>query len=344
MGNAASAASLALALALAGCGGGDSTGGGGAISVASILPSPTPTPTPSGPPAAFMPARFRGVILANSPVILIDPDGVPTVKTWCDPNFVYSPTTIAQWGLGGYARGDMTLAKKAADWLISIQRPDGGFPLNFSCIYTGGQGYHLNAPWLSAIAQGNGISLLVRMYRITGDAAYLTAATAALKPLSLPMSRGGVQGMLNGSVWFEESPDPDFTDHTFNGSVFALLGIHDLWQIGGDLSAKALWEQGEASLRANLNAHWVWAPFAPGAPNLPDPWMVYNLPPVSLGVPNYLTDFYARVHIELYQEMFTRTLNPVYSNQAAILQDALAKYMALHPPVPPPAPPPPPPA
>jgi heparosan-N-sulfate-glucuronate 5-epimerase len=279
-----------------------------------------------------MPVRFASFILTAGPSVRFDTNGIPSVALWSTGEFVQNPTTIAQWGLGAYARADYETARKAADWLVAHQSANGGFPYDFNLDHPDPRAYHLKAPWYSAIAQGNSISLLSRMFISTGNTVYRDAAANALKPLMMPVAQGGLQGSVNGGVWFEEYPDPNFPSHVFNGSVFALLGIHDLAVLAGNADAQRLWAEGEASLAANINAHVVWAPFKTAG--LPDPWAVYDLPFNGVPeIPNYLTDFYMRVHIELMREMAARTGRPLYTTTADTLSVSLTSYLATHAPV-----------
>lgn len=319
---------VTLAVALASCGGDDGSGGGGVVAPP---PAPAPTPTPT-PPPALMPAFFSPVRLPPGPDIKYDAEGVPQVRIWCDQQIHYSPTTIAHWGLGAYARGEMDIARKAADWLLANQAPNGGFALMFDCWYPAGGGMWMRGPWYSAMTQGNVLSLLTRIWKVTGDTKYRDAAIRGLRIMTLTVEQGGVKSTLNGGVWFEETAVPGIENHILNGSIFGLMGIHDVWLYTGDTEAKTLWEAGEASQRANLNAHVIWAPFKDPTLKLPDPWMQYELPVNGLPeMPNYLTDHYMKVHIQQYLEMALRTNRPEYSQMATIMQGQLVKYLEMNP-------------
>ena len=50
----------------------------------------------------------------------------------------------------------------------------------------------LKAPWYSGLAQGQGISVLVRAHKESGDAAYLDAANRAFASFQKPIANGGV--------------------------------------------------------------------------------------------------------------------------------------------------------
>lgn len=293
-----------------------------------------PVQVVDNPPAAFMPVRFQPFTLEPGPTVQFDEDGYPRVIAGSTGVFQTNPTTIAQWGLGAYARGEWDTAKKAADWLLAHQDAQGGFPLLFEHTNNpadtpAGAGYHLTPPWHSAVTQGNSMSLLIRMWKVTGDIAYRVAAERALDVCDTLVADGGIQGTLNGKPWFEETPDPTYPNHILNGSVFCLLGIGDVATIAGNPKAIDLWTRGEDSLRSNINAHIVWHPLAAGAPSpLPDPWMVYDLQVNGFPVvPNYLTDFYGEVHCELFEEMATRTGQDTYRLTAQSLRASLTEYI-----------------
>ena len=80
--------------------------------------------------------------------------------------------------------------------------------------------------WLSAMAQGQVASLLLRVAAQTGDTALRDSATAALEPFFHDIDSSGVRAELDGHVWFEEyafEPVP----FTLNGFIVALLGLRD---------------------------------------------------------------------------------------------------------------------
>ncbi len=69
--------------------------------------------------------------------------------------------------------------------------------------------YSLDAPWLSAMAQGEGASLLIRVHQRNGHERYADAARRALRILDLPTAEGGVRAALGDGFFLEEYPtDP----------------------------------------------------------------------------------------------------------------------------------------
>src|SRR6185437_863165 len=92
-----------------------------------------------------------------------------------------------------------------ADWLKDTLVPNAsGFPVwmhNFDWEYRD----TLKAPWYSGLAQGQGISVLVRAYRETGRKDYLDAATEAARAFHAEVSQGGVACRdANNNLWIEE--------------------------------------------------------------------------------------------------------------------------------------------
>jgi heparosan-N-sulfate-glucuronate 5-epimerase len=138
--------------------------------------------------------------------------------------------TAAQWGLGAYERhlageGETWLgaARAAAEHLVSIQDADGGWSHHEPMPHT----FRLDPPWLSAMAQGEGASLLIRVHGETGDERFVKAARLALAPMRVPSSSGGVLASLDGVPILEEYPT-DPPSFVLNGAIFALWGVYDV--------------------------------------------------------------------------------------------------------------------
>src|SRR5262245_28085515 len=106
-----------------------------------------------------------------------DGDGIPMLDYRGHVGVQYNPIAIAQWGLGNYNRYRQSPQPErrarmlaAADWLVRNLSPNPrGVPVwkhNFDWEYRD----PLKAGWYSALAQGQGISLLCRAHRETGRA------------------------------------------------------------------------------------------------------------------------------------------------------------------------------
>jgi hypothetical protein len=144
---------------------------------------------------------------------------------------------------------DLARFLRVSDWITRHGEDRAGsfvFPYEFP--------YHgLAARWISALGQGRMLSVLARAYEISGERRHLAAAQGALKPFEAPVAEGGVQARFpDGGIAFEEYPLPK-PNLVLNGLITALVGLHDLGDIGGDARARELCANGLLSLRRNLH-------------------------------------------------------------------------------------------
>ena len=115
----------------------------------------------------------------------------------------------------------------------------------------------LQPGWSSAMAQGQGISVMVRAAQTTGEARFWKAAQKGLLPFHCMTTEGGVKNIFhNQFVWYEEYP---FEEGLFvlNGFMYSLIGLYDLSSAKGAPAeareeAKELFDQGIVSLKALL--------------------------------------------------------------------------------------------
>ncbi|XP_025407635.1 D-glucuronyl C5-epimerase [Sipha flava] len=116
----------------------------------------------------------------------------------------------------------------------------------------------LKPGWLSAMGQGQAISLLSRaFFHSGGNELYLKTAHAALKPFKILSKNGGVLSeFMNLYPWYEEYPTvpPIFI---LNGFMYSLIGLYDLFSLAPNNSqvsqeAYLLWKQGMTSLKKML--------------------------------------------------------------------------------------------
>ena len=116
----------------------------------------------------------------------------------------------------------------------------------------------LSPGWYSAMAQGQAMSLLTRMYRTTKNSAYLNSAIQALKLFNKNSSEHGVRTyFLDRFIWFEEYPTTP-SSYVLNGFIYALFGLYDLSQTCSVTKfeecseSSALFESGIKSLKQLL--------------------------------------------------------------------------------------------
>ena len=182
----------------------------------------------------------------------------------------YNPIAIAQYGLGNYnlfrRSGETARREKfllTADWLCRhVEKNPRGLSVwnhHFDWEYRD----TLRAPWYSALAQGQGISVLVRAHRESPkesqkeskNSHYLEAAKLALASFFTPVSEGGVAFTDDrGDLWFEEyivSPPT----HILNGFIWAAWGVYDYFLATQDRSAQALFARAVQTLLHNLERY-----------------------------------------------------------------------------------------
>ncbi len=174
----------------------------------------------------------------------------------------YNPIAIAQYGIGNYnlfRRGADPIRREkfflVADWLCShLEQNARGLSVwnhHFDWEYRD----TLKTPWYSALAQGQGISVLVRAHKESGERRYLDAAQRALVAFKTPVDAGGVAFTDDRcDLWFEEyivSPPT----HILNGFIWAAWGVYDYFLATKETSARELFSRAVQTLLRNLDRY-----------------------------------------------------------------------------------------
>ena len=179
-----------------------------------------------------------------------DGNGVPVLDYQGDIGPQHNPIAIAQYGLARFnqwrrtgAPGDRAAWVAVAGWLATRLKPNRhGVPVwmhHFDWPYR----QTLKAPWYSGLAQGCGLSMLVRAARETGEAAFADAAHRAYASFGRSVTDGGVLAVDDrGYTWIEEYlVDPP--SHILNGFIWASWGVYDYARWSGLPSAQHLWRE-----------------------------------------------------------------------------------------------------
>jgi hypothetical protein len=184
-----------------------------------------------------------------------DDHGIPQLDYRGSLGRQTNPIAVAQYGLGNYncwkQTGNDERKRKfllVADWLAShLELNAAGVSVwhhHFDWEYR----TPLKSPWYSGLAQGQGLSVLVRAHLETGDDRFLSAARRAFESFLQPVDKGGVIFRdERGRLWIEEylvSPPT----HILNGFLWASWGIYDYILATGNPQAKKLWEEAVATL------------------------------------------------------------------------------------------------
>ncbi|MBQ0005293.1 MAG: hypothetical protein KBS68_05490 [Clostridiales bacterium] len=169
----------------------------------------------------------------------------------------YNCVLIAQQGLSEYGYYLNTKKKEhleqvflTADWLINRQEDNGAWIEHFD-FYLPNVSEWQEAPWVSAMGQGQAISLMCRCYLLTGDDKYLNSAKLAVNPFEISSKSLGVVSYYGDKPIYEEFPSktPSFV---LNGFAYSLFGLYDLFCITKDKRVKRLFDEGIDTLKTIL--------------------------------------------------------------------------------------------
>jgi hypothetical protein len=159
-------------------------------------------------------------------------------------------------------------------------------------------------PWMSGMAQATGIQSLARAYKLTGDARYHDAATAALGAFETAPPTGVARPATNGTHYLMYSYAPDL--FIFNGFLQALVGLDDYRDVTGDPRGTTLFRAGHS------HARWL-LPYADTGS-----WSLY-----SLGGKESTVEYHTLLR-DIVQTLWKRVGTPVYCDTAARFTQYLA--------------------
>ena len=234
-----------------------------------------------------------------------DNNGIPMLNYHGSIGLQYNPIAISQYALGNYNLFLDSGSKKrlknfisSANWLAgNLELNDHNVPVwnhhfNFEYKNT------LLSPWYSGLAQGLGISVLIRAYKETGKKKYFDAYKDAWISMTKQIKDGGVIYIdSNGNYWIEEYIVNPPT-HILNGFIWSLWGVFDSWKIMKNDSAEELFNKCCKTLELNLmnydNGY----------------WSLYEQSKSLL--PMLSSPFYHKLHIVQLNLMFEMTSKDIY--------------------------------
>jgi len=184
----------------------------------------------------------------------LDNAKVPKLKLVNGEEVIF-PVAVFQYGLGAY---DLYLLEDkkdyynkfvlTAEWALANQEENGAWN-NFFYIYH-------ESPY-SAMAQGEGASLLIRAYKELGGAEYLEAAKKAINFMLIPIEDGGTALYKDNDVFLQEYTHKPTV---LNGWIFAVFGLFDYIKISGDEKKKDVLNKTIRSIAIHLhdfdNGYW----------------------------------------------------------------------------------------
>ena len=155
----------------------------------------------------------------------------------------------------------------------------------------------------SSMAQGEGISLLLRAYLELEERKYLDTVKKAIKFMLLPIDKGGTTKYEGEDVYFYECTDDPLI---LNGWIFSLWGVVDYCKYFNDSEVKNILERTLKTLEQKLSDYDIgyWSMYEDG---------------MRISSP-----FYHKLHIAQLNIMYELTGKDVYKTYA----DKFEKYQS----------------
>ena len=191
-----------------------------------------------------------------------DENGIPMLDYHGKIGLQYNPIAIAQYGLGNYnlwcdTHNESRFQKfiSASDWLVdNLVKNRYGLSLwmhHFDFEYRD----KLVSPWYSGLAQGLGLSVLLRAFRESSKQVYLDTHQKAWVSMTKTIESGGVIDIdKEGNYWIEEYIVNPPT-HILNGFIWALWGVYDTWKFLDSSEAEDLFNKCCKTLELNLEKY-----------------------------------------------------------------------------------------
>lgn len=209
-----------------------------------------------------------------------DDDGVIRLGNYRNTVHIaqYALTQYEDAAYGDRAARDRFIAQ--ARWLVASQRDDGGYPYPIEL-----PAYNAPRGWISAMAQGEAASVLLRAFALTEDTRYRDAGVHALLPLGRDVSEGGASYLRDRDVFFEEvAAEP--ACHILNGHLYAAFALWEYVRHG--IAGEHLTALHHGALRTV--ERWLPAYDADG-------WSCYDLAVDASGRRHYAPLWYHQFHI-----------------------------------------------
>nr|WP_295269202.1 D-glucuronyl C5-epimerase family protein [uncultured Blautia sp.] len=232
---------------------------------------------------------------------------------------IYFPIEIFQYGLGAYdlflLNNDKKMLKKvraASEWAVDNQQADGSW-ITFT--------YENPEHPYSSMAQGEGISLLLRAYLEFKDEKYISAVKKAVKFMLLPLEKGGTTKYDGNDVYFYECTEDPLI---LNGWIFSLWGVMDYCKFFQDPEIKDILDRTLGTLKRRLPDFDIgyWSMYEDGM-RICSPFY-HKLHIAQLNVMYELTD--SDIY-KVYADKFLKYQNDGLNRKRAFVKKAMQKLL-----------------
>lgn len=194
-------------------------------------------------------------------------NGVPVVKFPHEQRYRFNPTLIAAEGLAAHAsfyfdgsNKSETLFRSTSSWLIdniqvrSTSNDRFGVWL-YNYPWKSIPGYYCEPPWASSLAQGLGISLLLRFAYIFQSSRAYKVANLAFRSFFYTLEQGGVISLSSDGLPIPEEYACAKRGTPLNGWIFSILGIYEYAKFTGDIDAWSCYKSFIKSLASKIRKY-----------------------------------------------------------------------------------------
>lgn len=228
------------------------------------------------------------------------------------------PVVYAQYGISAlieYQRTGESMwlqrAVRQAERIIEMRTLRGeawwfGYPFDWTYIDR-----TLRAPWWSAMAQGQALSLFTRLAEVHPEARWDAAVAGTWQ--SFLQARSSTQqwsnAVIDGRLYFEEYAGGQKPLQVLNGQIFAMFGVYDYWRQSGDPDAARLLQGAGATVLSMM-------------PRIRKPGDVsyYCVQPVFCQQPSWQNKKYHEIHSWQLDTLAQLTGDTAFSDWAALLR------------------------
>jgi hypothetical protein len=246
---------------------------------------------------------------------LFDSLGVPALKL--DGVNYYHPVQMSQYAyklLDWFSvSGDSTYFENALRVVSQIKKVGVSkdscvlFPNQYDFKVHGSENELMEAGWVSAMSQGQVLSLFCWVYEHTNDPNLLIWAEKIYNSFYRLKGNGDSKWIScideNGNIWMEEYPSetPCFT---LNGKIYALIGLYDFYMSTGNSEAKDLLMAGITTIKENVHRF--------RRPNQPSLYCIKH---------NKSYEGYHQTHINLLHTLNKITGDPYFEEVASSFEE-----------------------
>jgi hypothetical protein len=206
----------------------------------------------------------------------------------------------------------LTMAARQGQRLVDrkvVSRGAWWFPYPFTFVLGSNIDNTMVPPWYSGMAEGQALSLFVRLADATGDSIWDTAADNTFEALTLTYSSSDPWATWrddNGELWLEEYPGTTtaLSGRVLNGHMFATYGVWEYWRARGSSTAATIFSEALQTVQAYVLTRFR-------NPGWASSYSLRGLAP---------SEKYHNIHVHQLLEMHALTGDPVFARDAEILQ------------------------